>query len=273
MLASAGVAPSDPGAESRAASFRASQVRELVDLLLLDLRQREAPRRLPVPVDAEVQRRWQRAQEARGRQKLAELLRAWGVSEQDVREELRLEVLREAYLQALAAEEPVAEEFVRREYEQNRHLYRIPDRYRLKGLLTKTREEAERARAELLAGREFADVARRYSADPRTRSNGGEVGWLDDSRMHPWLLQAVRRLRRGELSPVVAGPTGWYVVRLEDFRAGRQLSYAEARPLIVRQFKLSAARTTLGALMSQLRRDRQVRVYWPTPELPPTPRP
>lgn len=272
MVAIAGLHPGDRSAAERAAGFRAGQVQQLVDLLLLEQRQRERPRRLPFGV-AEGERRWTRALQAGRREKLLELLRAWGVTEADAREELRLEALRDAYLQALAEEEPVAEEFVRREYEQNRHLYRVPDRYRLRGILTKTREEAERARAEILAGKDFGEVARRYSKDARTASKGGEVGWLEDTRMQPWLLQAVRKLRRGQVSPVFAGPGSWYVVRLEDVRPGRPLSYAEARPLIVRSFKLSAASISLRALLAQLRREKEVRVYWPSPEPPPTARP
>ncbi len=270
MLASAGVKPSDPAASRRAEAFRVSAARDLVDLLLLDEHHRERPRRLVAPAEREVDRRWRQAEQKRGRQALLESLRAWGVGEREVREELRLEALRDVYLLSLAEEEPVAEEFVRREYDHNRHLYRIPDRYRIRGILTRTRDEAERARAEVLSGKDFAEVARRYSKDEKTAPRGGEVGWLEDTRMHPWVLQAVRPLRKGQVSPVFAGPGGWYLVRLEDVRPGRALSYPEARPLIVRSFKLSGARTTLSGLLAQLRREKEVVFHWPSPE--PAPR-
>ncbi len=263
MLASAELRPSDPRASQRAAAFRASQSTELLALLLLDQHQRERPRRLRVPVEAEVERRWRGAVQARGRDRLLESLRAWGVSESDAREELRLEALRDLYVDALAAEEPVGEEFVRREYERNRHLYRVPDRYRLRGIVTDTREQAEKARAEVLAGRDFAEVARKYSKDARTAARGGDVGWLEDTRMHPWLLQAVRQLRKGQVSPPFAGPGRWYVVRLEEARPGRPLSYEEARLRIVREFKLAAARTTLSSLLVRLRKEKEVRQFWP----------
>lgn len=264
MLASAGVRPSDPGAGRRAQAFAASQATELVSLLLLDQHQRQQPKRLRISVEAEVEHRWRRAIGARGKDRLLESLRAWGVGEPEAREELRLEALRDLYLEALAAEEPVGEEFVRREYERNRHLYRVPDRYRLKGIVTDTREEAEKALAEILAGRDFAVVARKYSKDARTAARGGDVGWLDEARMHPWLLQAVRQLRKGQVSRPFAGPGRWYVVRLEDARPGRPLSYEEARPRIVREFKQAAARTTLSALLARLRKEKGVRQFWPS---------
>ena len=265
MLGSAGLQPSDPGADRRAQALAASQARELVDLLLLEQHQRQQPRRLRIPVEAEVERRWRAAVQTRGRDRLVGALRAWGVGEPEAREELRLEALRDLYVDALAAEEPVGEEFVRREYERNRHLYRVPDRYRLSGIVTETREQAEKARAEVLAGRDFAEVARKYSKDARTAARGGEVGWLEETRMHPWLLQAVRQLRKGQVSPPFAGPGRWYVVRLEEARPGRPLSYEEARPRIVREFKLVAARTSLGGLLARLRREKGVRQFWPYP--------
>lgn len=272
MLGSAGLSPGAQ-AELVADRFRRQEVQGLVHLLLLQEHHRKQPRSLPRRVEDEVQLRWERAVSKRGREALGRSLRAWGVSEAQVREELRLEALRDLYLESLARDEPVGEEFVRREYDQNRHLYRVPDRFRLKGILAKTREEAERARAELVAGKPFAEVARKYSTDPVTRDRGGDVGWLEDTRMHPWLLQAVRGLKKGQLSPVFAGARGWYVVRLEDVRPGRPLSYEEARPLIEREFRYASARITLQAMVSRLWREQGVRVYWPEPQPKPSPSP
>jgi hypothetical protein len=272
MLASAGVEPGAP-ADALAARFRRQEVRTLVQLLLLEAHHRRQPRKLPRTVEEEVRLRWERAVRTRGRDTLLRSLRAWNVSEAHVQGELRLEALRDLYLEALAEAEPVGEEFVRADYDRNRHLYRVPDRYRLLGILTKTREEAERARAEILGGKAFGEVARKYSTDAATREKGGEVGWLEDTRMQPHLYQAVRKLRKGELSPVFAGPRGWYVVRLVDVRPGRPLRYEEARPLIVRQFRLQAARIELQALVSRLWKESAVQVYWPEPEPRPSPSP
>lgn len=81
-------------------------------------------------------------------------------------------------------------------------------------------EEARARTATLPAGTlGFGELALDYSDDPATRLRGGDLGWLepDPSRYHldPEVLAAGFALQTpGDLSPVVRGQDGFYVVRL-----------------------------------------------------------
>ena len=254
----------DPGAQEQLLGLAARMVQQLVNLVLVEV---NATREGVRPDPAEVDRRVAAAERrSGGPQALRAVLAAWGVTVDDLRRELEREVLWDAYLERFARRAVILEEFARRLYEDNRGLYRIPDRYRIAGVVFRYRRPAEEFRRAVLRGVDFVALARRVVADPFLQAQGGEVGWLEDTRMHPWVLRAVVGLRPGELTPVFAGPPGWYVVRLEGLQRGRPLRYEEARPAILEDLRRSSARTDLYILVGQLRRELRVRVLWPGEE-------
>lgn len=261
-----GVRPDRPGAGAYVVTLAANLVQHLVNLALLELHAASEGIRAEA---GEVDRRFALAQSRmRGPEPLRGALEAWGLASEDLRRELEREVLWDAYLERLAREAVIVEEFARRLYEDNRTLYRIPDRYRLVGVVFRSRPPAEEFLRAVQRGVDFVNLARRVVVQPFLEAQGGDIGWVGEDRMHPWILEAVRRLRPGQLSPVFGGPLGWYVVRVEAVRRGRPLSYEEARPQIVEDMRHSSARTDLYILVGRLRRELGVRLLWPTPEGP-----
>ncbi|MBM4390222.1 MAG: peptidylprolyl isomerase [Deltaproteobacteria bacterium] len=80
----------------------------------------------------------------------------------------------------------------------------------------RTREEAraraEQARARIVAGEDFAKVAKEMS-DDKTKSRGGRLGNFNSGTMVPVFEEAVLGLAVGEVSAVVESPFGFHVIR------------------------------------------------------------
>ena len=261
LAALRGVSPEQPGADAYLVRLAAQTVHHLVNLVLVQV---QADREGVRPDPAEVQRRVALAERrVGGEEGLRAVLARWQLGVDDLRRELEREVLWEAYLDRFARQAVILEEFARRLYEDNRALFRIPDRYRIAGVVFRYRRPAEEFLRAVLRGLDLLSLARRVVAQPFLQAQGGEIGWLGDDRMHPWILEQVRRLRVGEVSPVFAGPPGWYVVRLDAVQRGRPLTYGEARPTIVEDMRRSSARTDLYILVGRLARELGVRVLWP----------
>jgi parvulin-like peptidyl-prolyl isomerase len=93
-------------------------------------------------------------------------------------------------------------------------------------ILLSTREEAEEARSEVLAGASFEDIAWARSLDPSTRLAGGDLGWFPRQFL---LVEEVEQvafsLEIGEISPVFESEFGFHFVEVLD-RAVRPLSPA-----------------------------------------------
>lgn len=99
--------------------------------------------------------------------------------------------------------------------------------YKARGLLIRTselvsaeqaRQRAEQARARILAGEDFGDVARDVSEDTLSRSIGGDLGWFKAMAYGSAVGQQVQQLDDGELSEPFRSEVGWHVLQREGVR-------------------------------------------------------
>lgn len=90
-------------------------------------------------------------------------------------------------------------------------------------------ERAERVRAELAGGADFAEVAKRESSDPGSKDNGGDLGTFGRGQMVPAFDAAAFALPVGELSQPVLSPFGYHVIQVQE-RNGDQV---KARHILI----------------------------------------
>ncbi len=86
--------------------------------------------------------------------------------------------------------------------------------------LEEARQEAERIRSLLVEGEDFEEVARRFSQDPGSAANGGELGWFRRGDMVPAFEEAAFGLVAGSVSEPVETPYGYHIIRVDRRRAG-----------------------------------------------------
>ncbi len=75
---------------------------------------------------------------------------------------------------------------------------------------------AKRVRDSIIAGGDFADFAKRHSADPGTRNDGGNLGWFDRGKLYPEFEKAAFNLQIGEISLPVETPFGYHIIQTLD---------------------------------------------------------
>jgi peptidyl-prolyl cis-trans isomerase C len=90
--------------------------------------------------------------------------------------------------------------------------------YHAKHILVATQAQAEAAIKKIKGGAKFEDVAKAESTDG-SKNNGGDLGWFSLSRMAKPFAEAVKGLKKGEMTNVpVQTQFGWHVIKLEDTR-------------------------------------------------------
>jgi peptidyl-prolyl cis-trans isomerase D len=77
-------------------------------------------------------------------------------------------------------------------------------------------ETARQIREQLLAGADFAELARKQSADPGSRERGGDLGWFSRGDMTPAFEKAAFALKPGEISEPVLTPFGYHIIKVTD---------------------------------------------------------
>lgn len=91
------------------------------------------------------------------------------------------------------------------------------------------RVEAEKIRAEIQNGADFASQARKYSDDEATKESGGQLGPISKGQTFPAFEEAVFSLKKRELSEPVKTPYGYHVIRVGDITAQQQLPFERVK--------------------------------------------
>lgn len=173
---------------------------------------------------------------------LAILNKEAGISEQEYRDMVAVNLLREKLRQVLADKVPTTAEQVH-----------------VRHILLDSEEEARKVLEELKQGADFAELARKYSKDEETRENGGDLGWLPKGEMEPAFDAAAFSLKVGEISDVIRTSRGYHIIKVEGHEMDRELD-----PEYLARRKAAA----LDEWLQQARYSDKVKRLW-KPELVP----
>jgi peptidyl-prolyl cis-trans isomerase SurA len=83
----------------------------------------------------------------------------------------------------------------------------------------KARKQAEELMARVKAGEDFAALAREYSEDPGSGSQGGDLGFFSRGTMVPEFEEAAFALKPGEVSDLVQTKYGFHIIRTDELEA------------------------------------------------------
>ncbi|MBX2961037.1 MAG: peptidylprolyl isomerase [Cyclobacteriaceae bacterium] len=81
-----------------------------------------------------------------------------------------------------------------------------------------TRRELMEIRDRIMAGEDFATLAKKYSADPSVAINGGDMGFVGRGMMVPEFEAASFKLKQGEISMPVETLFGFHIIQLMERR-------------------------------------------------------
>lgn len=134
-----------------------------------------------------------------------------------------------------------------------RHILFRLDRSADEAAVATARDEAEEARARIVAGASFADVAGEVSEDDATRANGGELGTLSRAEMAGAVADAAFDLAPGQPSEVLRGERGFHIVLVEEKLPGGTRTFEEIAPeLALAGARAEAAKLRAERLASEL---------------------
>ncbi|WP_139220741.1 peptidylprolyl isomerase [Ectopseudomonas composti] len=82
-----------------------------------------------------------------------------------------------------------------------------------------TRRLVERLYQRIVAGEDFAELAKNFSEDPGSALNGGDLNWIDPNALVPEFREVMNNTASGELSKPFKSPYGWHVLQVMGRRA------------------------------------------------------
>jgi peptidyl-prolyl cis-trans isomerase C len=101
----------------------------------------------------------------------------------------------------------------------------------------KAKAQAEDLLKQLKKGAAFADLAKKYSQDPGSAPNGGDLGFFSKGQMVPAFDAAAFALQVGQTSAAVETPFGYHIIKVQEAKPGRDLTFDEVKAQIADYLK------------------------------------
>jgi foldase protein PrsA len=141
-------------------------------------------------------------------------LKAQGMTEAQVEDSIRSQLLNEAIFNKVTADVKVADKDVSNYYNEHKSQYGTPESRVVRHILVKPTQKAlaDQLYAQLKAGGDFAALAKKYSKDPGSAAQGGKLT-ISKGQTVPPFDKAAFSLKTNEISKPVKTQYGWHIIQ------------------------------------------------------------
>jgi peptidyl-prolyl cis-trans isomerase D len=149
--------------------------------------------------------------------------------------------------EAVAAGITPPEAKLRQAYEEYKDDYWTPKEVRARHILLsvpagatkdverKIEERIFALQAQLKAGADFSELAKKNSQDPVSAAKGGDLGWFGEDQMVADFSEAAFALPKGGLSGPVRTDYGFHLIKVDDIREPRLRPFEEVRAEVAKE--------------------------------------
>jgi peptidyl-prolyl cis-trans isomerase D len=170
----------------------------------------------------------------------------------------------ELSLDAIAAQITVKDEGLQAYYDKNKSRYSEREKRHAHHILISIGDakdpksdaaalaKAQELLAELKAGKDFGDLARKNSADPGSAAQGGDLGWAEQNAYVAPFADALFKLQPGQISDPVKTQFGYHIIKLDGIQPAHVVTLAEGRARIETDYRRTEAAELFGDRVEQL---------------------
>ena len=135
-----------------------------------------------------------------GEKKYQAFLKTSGMNEEDILFRFKLETLQQKLTQKVTEEQSkVTDADVQDYYDKNKKRFAQPERRDLNVVLTKGKAKAQQAKKALQGGQSFKTVAKKYSIDQASKSQGGKLPDVAEGQQEKAFNAAIFSAKKGKL--------------------------------------------------------------------------
>jgi len=195
-------------------------------------------------------------------EKFAEIIQQSGQDSVRWYQQLHTSLLRERLLAQLVENRPpLARQELVHYYQGHQQDYQRPAQLQARQMLLKNKTQAENIRERLVAGEDFARLARRYSLSP-DRDQGGSLGLVARGELPPEFEQVLFALKPGDISPVVHSSYGIHLFMVEKYLQAGLRPFEEVEEKIRRQRQQEIAEEIFARWLTEKRAQSQIEIAW-----------
>jgi peptidyl-prolyl cis-trans isomerase SurA len=228
-------APAVPPAQIRTAALNQLIDRKLAEQKIRELDIKVSDEELRQAID-DVKKQNNFTQEA-----LVSALQSQGISFDQYKAQLREQIERLRLMgQEVRAKVQVGDKEIRAYYEANlnhfsdemfqaRHIFFVVNDKTAEADVKRIMATAMTVLQEARSGKDFSELAKKYSDDHLTAKEGGELGTFKKGEMLPEIENTVATMNPGDISDLVITPAGFHIIKLEKRFSKNARTFDEAK--------------------------------------------
>lgn len=163
----------------------------------------------------------------------------------------------------------VSDEEAKTFYDSNPSYFKRPEQVRARHILKKVdsnatekqkaeaRKALEGIKARILAGEDFAELAKEQSDGP-SKEVGGDLGYFAKGKMVKPFAEAAFRLKPNEISDIVETQFGYHIIKVLDHRDAENVPFDETKQRIIQNLKNQKMKDKLDGYLAELRKDAKI---------------
>jgi foldase protein PrsA len=197
-------------------------------------------------------------------------LKQQGLTEAQVKDDIKNELIQEKIFKKVTADAKVSDADVKKYYDQHKSQYGTPEQRVVAHILVKKKSLADQLYNRLKAGANFAALAKKYSQDPGSKTNGGKLT-ISKGQTVATFDQMAFLLRTGAISRPVKSDYGYHIIKaLSNIKPATVTAFAKVKASIKQTLLQQKKNQAMQDWSSKLKKDFNGKVSYQTGYAPPS---
>jgi parvulin-like peptidyl-prolyl isomerase len=145
-------------------------------------------------------------------QKYKRTLSQQGLTEEQAKDEVRAQLVSEQLFKKITNDVKVSDKQIREYYDSHKSQYQQPESRDVRHILVQKKALADQLDAQVKRGANFAALAKKYSKDPGSASNGGKLT-VTKGQTVPAFDRVAFSLKKGQVSQPVKTQYGYHIIQ------------------------------------------------------------
>jgi parvulin-like peptidyl-prolyl isomerase len=169
--------------------------------------------------------------------KYQDTLKQQGLSEEQARVEVRAALISEELFKKITQDVKVSDKEIKSYYDSHKSQYGQPESREVRHILVQKKALADQLYAQLKSGANFATLAKRYSKDPGSASNGGKLT-VSKGQTVPEFDKTAFKLKKGQLSAPIKTQYGYHIIQaVSDVKPAQSTPLSKVKASIRQQLE------------------------------------
>ncbi len=196
------------------------------------------------------------------KKKYKKQLRDQGLSDKQVRNDIRAQVVSEKIFERVARDVRVTDKQVEEYYAKNKAQYSQPESREVRHILVKKKAKADDLARQLAGGADFAALAKANSEDTGSKANGGKLTISKGQTVAPFDKEAFG-LKKNEISKPVKTEFGFHIIQaLGNVKPAKVTPLKEVKDSIRQQLLQTKKNEAMTKWVNELKKDYEDKVSY-----------